>query len=284
MGKQIDQYSEEKEAAVSALEEERDARLAVIDAQKEQLQSQIDLIEKQIDEKEKEKKAIQDATDARKRELNLQKAQYELERARNQRIILQYSEEKGMHYVKDDKAEREAKENVDDAKREIQIAAIEKEIDLLNEQKDIIQEQIDLLDKQAEEIEKYYEKMISETEKYYDSLIKSMEKQKSKWEELADIKDIADAYSDVKQVFGELGYTVEDVLNGNEAAFEDFRAKYIGLMNDMNSNSSFPLLFARLPYVPSCVFIRTSKLKPIVRVPLAPLLKGRTVSAPPITL
>lgn len=239
MGKQIDAYSEEKESVVSALEEERDARLAVIDAQKEQLQSQIDLIEKQIDEKQKEIDAINDAADARKRELDLQKAQYELERARNQRTILQYSEEKGMHYVKDDSAERDAKEKVDDAKREIQIAAIEKEIDLLNEKKDLIQEQIDLLDKQADEVESYYSKMIESTEKYYDSLIKSMENQKSKWEELADIKEVADAYSAVQQVFGDLGYTVEDVLSGNEQAFEDFRNKYISLMNDMNSNSSF---------------------------------------------
>lgn len=144
-----------------------------------------------------------------------------------------------MHYVKDDSAERDAKENVDDAKREIQIAAIEKEIDLLNEQKDAIQEQIDLLDKQADEVESYYSKMIESTEKYYDSLIKSMENQKSKWEELADIKEVADAYSAVQQVFGDLGYTVEDVLSGNEQAFEDFRNKYIALMNDMNSNSSF---------------------------------------------
>lgn len=239
MGKQIDKYSEEKESAVSALEEERDARLAVIDAQKEQLQSQIDLIEKQIDDKQKEIDAINDAADARKRELDLQKAQYELERARNQRTILQYSEEKGMHYVKDDSAERDAKENVDDAKREIQIAAIQKEIDLLNEQKDAIQEQIDLLDKQSDQIEEYYSKMIESTEKYYDSLIKSMENQKSKWEELADIKEVADAYSAVQQVFGDLGYTVEDVLSGNEQAFEDFRNKYIAIMNDMNSNSSF---------------------------------------------
>lgn len=239
MGKQIDKYSEEKEAAVSSLEEERDARLAVIDAQKEQLQSQIDLIDKEIDAKEKEKKAIQDAYETRKRELDLQKAQYDLERARNQRTILQYSEQKGMHYVKDDSAERDAKEKVDDAKREIQIAAIEKEIDLLNEKKDLIQEQIDLLDKQADEVESYYSKMIESTEKYYDSLIKSMENQKSKWEELADIKEVADAYSAIQQVFGDLGYTVEDVLSGNEQAFEDFRNKYIALMNDMNSNSSF---------------------------------------------
>lgn len=88
IGKQIDAYSEEKEVAVSSLEEERDARLAVIDAQKEQLQSQIDLIDKEIDKKQKEIDAINDAADARKRELDLQKAQYELERAMNQRTKL----------------------------------------------------------------------------------------------------------------------------------------------------------------------------------------------------
>lgn len=88
MGNQIDAYSEEKEAAVSALEEERDARLAVIDAQKEQLQSQIDLIDKEIDTKQKEIDAINDAADSRKRELTLMEAQYALERARNQRTKL----------------------------------------------------------------------------------------------------------------------------------------------------------------------------------------------------
>lgn len=66
-----------------------------------------------------------------------------------------------------------------------------------------------------------------------------MEKQKSKWEELAEIEEIAQAYSDLEQVFGDMGYTVQDILNGNEQAFEDFKSKYISLLNDMNNNSSF---------------------------------------------
>ena len=275
MGNKIDLYNEEKETVISNLQEEKDAAIDALEAQKkaaeEAYQAQIDAIQEKIDALEKEKKAnqdiidgiqdeidaIQDAADSRKRELTLMKAQYELERARNQRTILQYDEKSGMHYVKDDSAERDAKEKVDDANREIQIAELEKQIDYYEKLNDAIddtiegyEDQIDAIQKLLDESNKYYDDLIEQTEKsydaqiksmekYYDSLIKSMENQKSKWEELAEVKDIADAYSSVKQVFGELGYTVEDVLNGNEQAFEDFKAKYIGLMNDMNSNTTF---------------------------------------------
>lgn len=275
MGNKIDLYNEEKETVISNLQEEKDAAIDALEAQKkaaeEAYQAQIDAIQEKIDVLEKEKKAnqdiidgIQDEIDAireaenwRKKELDLQKAQYKLEKARNQRTILQYDEKSGIHYVKDDSAERDAKEKVDDANREIQIAELEKQIDYYEKLNDAIddtiegyEDQIDAIQKLLDESNKYYDDLIEQTEKsydaqiksmekYYDSLIKSMENQKSKWEELAEVKDIADAYSAVKQVFGELGYTVEDVLNGNEQAFEDFKAKYIGLMNDMNSNTTF---------------------------------------------
>ena len=275
MGNKIDLYNEEKETVISNLQEEKDAAIDALEAQKkaaeEAYQAQIDAIQEKIDALEKEKKAnqkiidgiqdeidaIKDAADSRKRELTLMKAQYELERARNQRTILQYDEKSGMHYVKDDSAERDAKEKVDDANREIQIAELEKQIDYYEKLNDAIddtiegyEDQIDAIQKLLDESNKYYDNLIEQAEKsydaqiksmekYYDSLIKSMESQKSKWEELADIKEIADAYSAVQQVFGDLGYTVEDVLNGNEQAFEDFKTKYIGLMNDMNSNTTF---------------------------------------------
>lgn len=86
---------------------------------------------------------------------------------------------------------------------------------------------------------KFYDNLIKQQEKMWDSMIKGMEQQKSKWEELADIQQIAEAFSAVQQVFGEMGYSVEDVLNGSEAAFEDFKSKYISLISDVNSNSDF---------------------------------------------
>lgn len=73
----------------------------------------------------------------------------------------------------------------------------------------------------------------------WDSMINGMEQQKAKWEELADIQEIAEAYAAVEQVFGELGYSVQDILNGNEQAFEDFKSRYIGILSDMNQNTSF---------------------------------------------
>ncbi len=252
MSHQIDGYNEAKDSAVSSLEAERDARLEVIDAQKKQLEAQIDLIDEQIEEKEKvidsinkEIQAMKDARIERQKQLDLQRAQYELEKMMHMRTQFIYDGEQ-MVYRPDESGARDAKEKVDEAEFEIEISKkekeirlIEDEIDLLNEQKDAIQDQIDALDKQSESIEKYYSKMIESTEKYYDSLIKNMEQQKSKWEELADIQEIAEAYSAIEQVFGELGYSIEDVLNGSAGAFEDFKSKYISLINDMNSNSSF---------------------------------------------
>lgn len=239
MGKRIDIYTEEKEAVISSLEEQKkaaeDAYQAQIDALEEKKkanQEAIDNIQKEID-------AINDAADARKRELDLQKAKYELERMQNQRTILQYSEEKGMHYVADTSGIRDARENVADAEREIKIAELEKQKKYYEDINNEIDKQIDALNDLIDKSNEYYDAQIKSMEKYYDSLIKSMEQQKSKWEELADIKEVADAYSAVQQVFCDLGYTVEDVLSGNEQAFEDFRNKYIALMNDMNSNSSF---------------------------------------------
>lgn len=239
MGKRIDVYTEEKEAVISSLEEQKkaaeDAYQAQIDALEEKKKANQEAIDKIQDEID----AINEAAEARKRELDLQKAKYELERMQNQRTILQYSEEKGMHYVADTSGIRDARENVADAEREIKIAELEKQKKYYEDINDEIDKQIDALNDLIDKSNEYYDAQIKSMEKYYDSLIKSMEQQKSKWEELADIKEVADAYSAVQQVFGDLGYTVEDVLSGNEQAFEDFRNKYIALMNDMNSNSSF---------------------------------------------
>ena len=219
---------EQKKAAEDAYQAQIDA----LEEKKKANQEAIDNIQKEID-------AINDAADARKRELTLQQAKYQLEKMMSQRTKLVYTEEKGMIYRPDTSGIRDARENVADAEREIKIAELEKQKKYYEDINDEIDKQIDVLNDLIDKSNEYYDSQISSMEKYYDSLIKSMENQKSKWEELADIKEVADAYSAVQQIFGDLGYTVEDVLSGNEQAFEDFRNKYIALMNDMNSNSSF---------------------------------------------
>jgi len=141
---------------------------------------------------------------------------------------------------------RDAREKVKEAQEALQIdslkneiSLIQKEIDLLDEKKDALSEEQDRIQKLMEESNKYYDNLIKEQEKMWDSVIKNMEHQKSRWEELAEVKEIAEAFSYIQQVFGDLGYTVENVLNGSDAAFEDFKAQYISLISDVNNNSNF---------------------------------------------
>ncbi|MBD5501600.1 MAG: hypothetical protein HDR10_10450, partial [Lachnospiraceae bacterium] len=183
--------------------------------------------------------AMKEAREERKREIDLQKAQYDLERMKNQRTILQYSEERGLHYVSDESGIRDAREAIDDAKFEIEVASKEKEIKLLEDEIDLLEKQKNSLAEAQEASNKYYDSLIRQQEEYWDSMIRNMEQQKSKWEELAEIEGIAQAYSDVSQVFKDMGYTVEDILNGNEQAFEDFKSKYITLLSNLNNNESF---------------------------------------------
>ena len=264
--KEIEALNEAKDKAIENLEAEQKAREDVIDAQKEQLETQVDLIDKQIESREAivdgiqgEIDLIQDEIDAmesankkRKEQIDLQQKQQILNKAMNQRTELAFVDNQMIHRPNDESV-RNARQDVEDAEfniaisakkeqiaqKEKEIALIEKEIELFEQQKDSLNEQIDALDKQAESIEKYYDTLIEQQEKFYNAQIENLEKQKSQWEELAEIKEVADAYSSIEQVFGSLGYTVDDVLNNSAGVFEDFKSKYIDLLNVMNSNDSF---------------------------------------------
>ena len=214
--KRIDGINKVKDA----LEEEKDAQLEALETQIEAKQEVIDGIQDEIDK-------MQEANDERKRQIDLQQKQYELERLQNQRTIMTYKNGQVV-YETDTREIRNAREEVADAEFEIEIANKEKQISL-------IEKEIELLEKQKENVEDYYTKMIEQQEK----LIESIEKQKSKWEELSEVREVAEAYSAIEQVFGDLGYSVEEVLNGSTGAFEDFKSKYLTILSEMDSNSSF---------------------------------------------
>ena len=240
-----------KEAAVEALEAERDARLEVIETQKKQLEEQIKLIDKQIKQKQDEIDKINEAAEARAREISLQKAQYELEKAQNTRNKLVYSSDKGLHYEIDSKSVRDAKEKVDEAKRQIEIANIQKEIDLLEDQKDLLNEQIDLLNEQADAVNDYYDNLIKQTEAYYDQQLKNLEKQrketeaffdaqvkgleqrKEKFQELTEILEKAELSAKLKQ----LGIDEEALLNGSEEEFEKLKNAYMDIVFQLNQGN-----------------------------------------------
>lgn len=79
--RQIDLFEDQKDAAVDALEAEKEAAEEALEAEKELVQEKIDAKQAEID-------AIEDAAEARKNELDLQKAQYDLERMLNQKTML----------------------------------------------------------------------------------------------------------------------------------------------------------------------------------------------------
>ena len=253
LGNKISAANDAKDAAISALEEEKEAAAEAYQAQIDAIEEEKDAIDDLIKEKDKkidalneEADAIQKAADTRKKNIDLQKEEADLERMLNQRTTAVYKEGKGFVFEADTTGIRDAREKVKEAKEELKIDRlqreadlIQKEIDLLEEKKDALTEEQEAIQKMLDESNKYYDNLIKQQEKMWDSMIKGMEQQKSKWEELADIQQIAEAYSAVQQVFGELGYSVEDVLNGSESAFEDFKSKYISLIHDVNNNSDF---------------------------------------------
>ena len=227
--KRIDAVNSQKDAAVSALEAERDARLEAIEAQKEQYEHEIEGIEAQIDAREKEIKAMQDANGERKRAIDLQKAEYELQRMQNQRTSFVYKDGQ-MVYEADTSGIRDAKQEVEDAKLEIDISKIEKEIGLLEEEKDILQERIDLLDKEAEQVNQYYDQLIAQTEKHYDTMVKGLEDYKSQFEALTDLLENAQ----LEASLSELGINMDALLSGSQEEFEKLKTAYIGILADMS--------------------------------------------------
>lgn len=240
----VDALEEQKEAAVDALEAERDSRIKVLEIQRKQIEEQIKAKQKIIDSIREEIDAMQEANENRKKALDLQNAQYTLEKLQNQKTNLVYTESKGMAYQTDTSGIREAKQNVEDKKLEIEIAnkekqisLIEKEINLLEEQKDSIDEQIDQIneyyDNLIEQTEKSFDEMIKNTEKYWDELIKGLENYKSRWEELAELEENAKLMATLK----ELGIETEDILGMSEEAFSKFRDEYVGILADIYSGN-----------------------------------------------
>lgn len=319
----LDEENEKLQDQIDAIEEQSDA----IEKQKEGIQELIDalddeteVLDESIKKKQKEQKvfqdqidAINDANAARERSINLQKAEYELNRMQNQRTKLVYTGAQGqMRYEADQSGIRDAQNNLQKAQDDMKLAALQKEVDLIQklidkieEQKEKIEEQkksyndqIELLEKQQkalskqteelqaqqkeiqkqqkeyqkqekelqkqqkelqkeqkvyqkqqeaiqkkqEEVRKQmeattasYEKLIKEQTKLFDDMIAKLEETKAKWEELAEIEAVAQAWGLVADEMAELGYTVDDVLNDTPGAFEAFKREYINAIAEMHS-------------------------------------------------
>ena len=252
LNRKISAANDAKDASISALEEEKEKAAEVYQSQIDDIEKEKDAIDDLIKEKNKkisalnaEIDAIERAAESRKKNIQLEKDQYALEKMLNQKTSLVYKDGQFV-YQTDTSGVRDAREKVREDQEALQIdnlknkiSLIQKEIDLLEEKKDALSEEQDRIQKLMDESNKYYDNLIKEQQKMWDSMIKNMEQQKSRWEELAEVKEIAEEFSYIQQVFGDLGYTVEDVLNGSDEAFEAFKSQYISLISDVNNNSDF---------------------------------------------
>lgn len=252
LDKKIDAANKGKDAATKAIEKEKEAVEERYEKEIQLIQDQMDALDEDIEKRNevidglnKQIEAIDKANEARDRSIELQKAEYELQRMKNQRTALVYTGQTGqMRYERDESGVREAQENLKDKQDEILKAKLQDQIDLINKEIEAINKQKDALSKHQEELQKeletttkYYEKMSKQTEEMWDATIKRLEDQKEKWQEIADVETIANAYSAIQQVFGDLGFTVDQVTEGNSAAFEAFKSKYVGILQEMNSGN-----------------------------------------------
>ncbi len=248
---------------IELIEDQTDA----IDDQIKAIENEIDNYDRLIDEKQKIIDQMQDENDERDKQIALQKAQSELDKALNNNTTSTFSGGQWTYTNNEDEVST-ARENVRDAQNDINVAAIQKEIDLLNEGKDALQAQIDLFEKQKEELQDQielfekqkeaiqdqidaYEKqkeaiqeqidliekqkdsiqeLMDKSDEYFEKMIESIEETKSRWEELSELDTNAKMMQDMEDVFNKLGYTAQDVLNMSDKTFAEFKDKYLNYM------------------------------------------------------
>ncbi len=162
----------------------------------------------------------------------------------HQRTILQYIEEKRTHYVIDTSKLRDQKEKVDEDREDLYILELEKQKDLINDEIELLEGRKDALEDQKDAIEKlkdasndYFESMIKQTETYYDKLIESLDKTKSRWEELADLKEEAEMKGKMEEILEQYGVTADDVVNMSEETFQAFKNDYLAILSDLYSGN-----------------------------------------------
>lgn len=146
--KQVSEYDKVISAVQRKLKEQTDELEKQKEAIEESYNKQIEEIQAKID-------ALQDENDEIEKNIALQKEQYELARARNQRTKLMYSESRGFYYEADLKGIQDAQENVRKAQLDKTVSDLQKKIttlqDAMKKETDVIDEQIKKLNEYAEQ-------------------------------------------------------------------------------------------------------------------------------------
>jgi len=129
----MDFYDSRIEREKELLEKQLDDNDDALDAIIKVIEDEIEAIDDQID-------SLKEANDERKKALELQKAQAELDKQRNQKTRLVLRKGKGWVWESDEDAVKEAEENVSDLKYEQQVDKLEKEKEKLEDLKELWEE------------------------------------------------------------------------------------------------------------------------------------------------
>lgn len=199
LDKQIDDLEDEKDRATKGYQEEID----ILEKKKKPLEEQLDLMEKARDKEDKI--------------LALQKAQFELARAMNQKDKLVYKDGQ-MVYTADDQNVKDKKSEVDDA--EFELAKFK------------IQEQIDAYDRQIDKLNE----LIDETEKYYDDQIDKLQDYKDKWQEAIDLEELSVHTQNFIDKFGD--GALSRLFSSDMALIDDYKTSYLNVLKEIDTTSN----------------------------------------------
>ena len=196
---QIDDLEDQKDSAVQVYKDQ----IEVLENLKKPLEEQLEMMEKA---REKEEKI-----------LALQKAQAALKRAENQRDQYKYVNGQ-MIYTADNKAIRDAKNDVSEA--EFELAKFK------------IQEQIDEYDRQIDKLNE----LIDQTEKYYDNQIDGLNKYKDEWQKALDMEELAINMKNFTDMFGE--NSIGKLLSGDTTLIANWKQSYLDTLAEIDTTST----------------------------------------------
>lgn len=194
-GNVVSNYDKAINAAQRVIKKRIEALKDQQESIKKSYQAQIDSIQAEID-------ALKEANEEREKELELQKALYELNRAENQRSQMVYESDKGFVYRANEKDIKDAQEEVQKTQYEMYISTLEKKIESLETEMENLTSAID--------------DQIDKLQDYSDRLGETA----NKWKEAQEDMVAASIWGSDWQ---------NDILGTDEQLLSEFTQDYIGM-------------------------------------------------------
>lgn len=164
--KQLDLVQEKKEIIEASISSASNIVQGQIDYYNDLKKATSDSYDSQIEEIQKQKDALTESNDEIQKQIDLEKAQYDLERARNQKNVKVLRNGKFI-YEADQEAIRDAQKTLDDKKFDVAVDVLDKQIKNLQDKKD---EALKVVDAQIESLQAYKDEIDQISSKFEEML------------------------------------------------------------------------------------------------------------------